>query len=69
VRTTRQTFTFDRPFSLAAIDQVQPAGTYTVDVNEELIDGCRSSAGRDHRLFVHATRKGRLCAGRQSGTR
>jgi hypothetical protein len=39
VRTTRQTFTFDRPFSLAAIDQVQPAGTYTVDVDEELIDG------------------------------
>ena len=30
---------FDRPFSLAAIDEVQPAGTYAVDVDEDLIEG------------------------------
>jgi len=39
VRTTRQIFTFDRSFSLMAIDEVQPAGTYTVDIAEELIEG------------------------------
>jgi hypothetical protein len=39
MRTTRKTGTFDRPFSLAAVDEVQPAGTYTVEVDEELIEG------------------------------
>jgi len=39
VRTTRQTFTFDRPFALTALDETQPAGTYAVDVDEELIEG------------------------------
>jgi hypothetical protein len=39
MRTTRQIVTFDQPFSLAAIDEVQPAGAYAVDVDEELIEG------------------------------
>lgn len=39
MRTTRQTFTFDRPFALTALDQTQPAGAYAVDVDEELIEG------------------------------
>jgi hypothetical protein len=39
MRTTRETLTFDQPFSLAALDEVQPAGTYSVDVDEELIEG------------------------------
>jgi hypothetical protein len=39
MRTTRETVTFDRPYSLAAVDEVQPAGTYTVDIDEELIEG------------------------------
>jgi len=39
VRTTRQAITFDQPFALTAVDEVQPAGTYTVDVDEELIEG------------------------------
>ena len=39
MRTTRQNVTFDQPFSLYAIDEVQPAGTYAVDVDEELIEG------------------------------
>ena len=38
-RTTRKTVTFRRPFSMSAIDKVQPSGTYTVDTDEELIDG------------------------------
>jgi hypothetical protein len=39
MRTTRKAVTFDRPFSLSAVDEVQPAGTYTVEVDEELIEG------------------------------
>jgi hypothetical protein len=39
MRTTRETITFNRPFSLAAMDEVQPAGTYAIDIDEELIEG------------------------------
>ena len=39
VRTRRKSVTFTRPFSLSGIDQVQPAGTYTVDTDEELLPG------------------------------
>jgi hypothetical protein len=39
MRTTRESITFDRPFSLSAVDEVQPAGTYTVEIDEELIEG------------------------------
>jgi hypothetical protein len=39
MRTTRESITFDHPFSLTAVDNVQPAGTYAVDIDEELIEG------------------------------
>jgi hypothetical protein len=39
MRTTRESITFDHPFSLTAVDKVQPAGTYAVDIDEELIEG------------------------------
>ncbi|ANY82644.1 hypothetical protein BB934_30735 (plasmid) [Microvirga ossetica] len=39
MRTTRETMTFDRPFSLMAVDKMQPAGTYAIDIDEELIEG------------------------------
>ena len=39
MRTTRESVTFDHPFSLAAVGEVQPAGTYIVEIDEELIDG------------------------------
>ena len=38
-RTNRETVTFCHPFFLSGIDGVQPAGTYTVETDEELIDG------------------------------
>nr|WP_308239823.1 hypothetical protein [Azospirillum argentinense] len=31
--------TFSHPFMLTGIDGVQPAGTYTVETDEELVDG------------------------------
>ena len=39
MRTTRESVTFDRPFSLWAVEGLQPAGTYAIDVDEELIEG------------------------------
>ena len=39
MRTTRETVTFDQPFSLHAVDGVQPAGTYRVEIDEDLIEG------------------------------
>ena len=39
MRTTRESITFDRPFSLGAVEGLQPAGTYAVDVDEELMEG------------------------------
>ncbi len=39
MRTSQKTVTFRRPFSLSGIDDVQPAGAYTVEINEELIEG------------------------------
>ena len=40
VRTSRKSVTFTRPFS-TGIDEVQLAGTYTVETDEELLPGCR----------------------------
>jgi hypothetical protein len=46
VRTSRKTVTFTRPFSLRGIDEVQPAGTYTVETDEELLPGVSFPAYR-----------------------
>jgi hypothetical protein len=52
-RTTRKTVTFRRPFSISAIDKVQPSGTYTVDTDEELIDGLSFLAYRRVATLLH----------------
>lgn len=39
LRTTRRKVTFSHPFTLTGMDGVQPAGTYTVETDEELVDG------------------------------
>ena len=37
VRTTSKTVTFTHPFNLSGMDEEQPAGTYTVETDEELL--------------------------------
>ena len=37
-RTTHSSVTFSHPFSLAGVDGVQPAGTYTIETVEETLD-------------------------------
>ena len=43
-RITSRTVTFTRPFIIGGFDQPQPAGTYTVDTEEEQIDAISSPA-------------------------
>jgi hypothetical protein len=38
LRTSRRTVAFTRPFSLRGVDGVQPAGTYAVETDEELLE-------------------------------
>jgi len=44
IRTTRSTVSFSRPFLLAGIDDAQPAGTYVVETDEELLQATSVSA-------------------------
>lgn len=39
IRTTRKQVTFHAPFRLAEVAEQLPAGTYDVDVDEEVIEG------------------------------
>ena len=45
-RTTTKTVTFGRPFALSGLDGVQPAGTYAVETDEELIPSLSFTAYR-----------------------
>jgi hypothetical protein len=46
MRTSRRTVTFTRPFSLRGIDGIQPAGMYTVETDEELLENLSFPAYR-----------------------
>src|SRR3954453_2662084 len=45
-RTGRETVTFARPFRLRGVDEAQPAGAYTVETDEEPIEGLSFMAYR-----------------------
>ena len=45
-RTTHQTVTFARPFVVPGLDGAQPAGTYTVETDDELIQALSVPAYR-----------------------
>ena len=45
-RTSHKAVTFTQPFSLRGIDEVQAAGTYTVETNEEPLQGVSFPAYR-----------------------
>ena len=47
VRTTSKTATFMHPFNLNGTDKMQPAGTYTVETDEELLQTSSFRAYRD----------------------
>jgi len=58
IRTIRKTVTFTRPFALAGIDGVQPAGTYDVDTDEETIDDVSFLAWRRVATMIHLRKDG-----------
>lgn len=45
-RTRETTITFKRPFALAGLDEVLPAGDYTLETEEELVEGLSYAAFR-----------------------
>src|SRR5215210_6138905 len=62
MRTTRETVTFDLPFSLGGAEKQYPAGTYTIETDEELVEGL--PAGRHHHLPPALAQRGGVYAGR-----
>ena len=46
VRTRCMTVTFTRPFAVSGIDEMQPAGSYTIETDEELLEGLSFPAYR-----------------------
>ena len=55
VRTTRSTVTFQAPFSMPGISGEQPAGTYDLEVDEELIAGIERPAYRRVATLLYLT--------------
>jgi hypothetical protein len=53
VRTTETTVTFRRPFSLTALDDLQPAGTYRLTIDEEEIPGLSFAAFHRTATILH----------------
>lgn len=45
-RTRERTVTFKRPFVLAGLDEVLPAGDYSLETEEELVEGISYAAYR-----------------------
>jgi hypothetical protein len=46
IRTTRKTVTFTRPFVIGGLDEAQPAGSYEVETDEELLESLSFPAFR-----------------------
>lgn len=44
IRTNKRNVTFRKPFTLAGLEEMQPAGNYEVETDEELIEGLSFSA-------------------------
>ena len=52
-RTTRTHVTFRHPFELSALQGPQPPGTYTLETDEEQIDGLSFNAFRRMSTILH----------------
>ena len=51
-RTSSETITFRHPFKLSGTDDVQPAGRYIVETDEELLQTSSRPAYRRHATFI-----------------
>lgn len=53
IRTTKQTVLFKHPFVIGGSDEKLPAGTYTIETDEELIEGISFPAYRRQSVLIH----------------
>lgn len=53
IRTTATTVTFAHPFNLNCLNETLPPGTYTVETDEELIEGMSFPAYRRVLTVIH----------------
>ena len=58
MRTTSHQVTFAKPFSLAGLDNIQPAGTYTVSLVEEQLDALSFVGWRQVAATLQIKREG-----------
>jgi len=61
-RTITRTVTFAHPFTLSGIDETQPAGTYTVEADEELIQALSFPAYRSTGTWMRLPSRGRVAS-------
>jgi hypothetical protein len=57
-RTSHSNITFRRPFRLAGMDTVAPAGSYKVDLEEEKLDTLTAEVWRQTALIMQITTAG-----------
>jgi hypothetical protein len=57
-RTTEQTVTFARPFTLSSLDGMQPAGTYRLVIDEEELPGLSFQAFQRLRTMLYLPANG-----------
>ena len=53
IRTSKKTVTFTRPFVLGGFDEVLPAGAYSVETDEELVEGISFPVYRRILTLIH----------------
>ena len=53
IRTSKKTVTFRRPFVLGGFDEMLPAGAYSVETDEELLEGISFAAYRRVLTLIH----------------
>lgn len=59
-RIQSRTVTFRRPFVLAGFDRIEPAGTYTVDTEEETPDDVSFAVWKRCATVMHIVRDGTI---------
>ena len=58
IRTTRSQVRFKAPFRLAEIEEAQPAGTYDIDTDEEVIEGNERTVFLRVATLIHLRKPG-----------
>ena len=53
IRTTKNTVIFNKPFILGGLDEMLPAGAYSVETDEELLEGISFPAYRRILTLIH----------------